>query len=84
MDELKKEIEELQKVIFSDTATEKEKADANIKLEKAIAAYEQLPEAKEEARRKKEERRLRNEPLNRAALARIKEVMSIYSKFLRY
>lgn len=72
--ELRAEIEQLQKVLFSDTATDKEKEDANIKLEKAIQQYEQTPEAKDEVRRRKEERRLRNESLNRDALARMKEV----------
>lgn len=82
--ELKAEIEELQKVIFSDTATEKEKADANIKLEKAMAAFEQTPEAREETRKRKEERRFRNEPLNRAALVRMKEVQCLYCDLHSY
>ena len=46
MDELKKEIEELQRIVFSDTASVKEVNDANIKLEKAMAAFEKHPESK--------------------------------------
>lgn len=38
MAELRAEIAELQQILFSETATEKEQEDANIKLEKAIQA----------------------------------------------
>lgn len=53
MDDLKKEIEELQKIVFSDTASVKEVNDANIRLEKAMAAFEKHPESKEALRRAK-------------------------------
>jgi hypothetical protein len=72
--ELRTEIGELQAILFSETSSEREKEDANIKLEKVIQQYEQTAEAKEEVRKRKEDRRLRNDSLNRAALVRVKEV----------
>ena len=53
MDELKREIEELQRVVFSDTASVKEVNDANIRLEKAMAAFEKHPESKEAVKKAK-------------------------------
>lgn len=86
--DIKKDMEELQKIIFNPNSTEKEIADANIKLEKVMVEYEQSPEgtlffflnlacvnffvARAEAARLKDERKKKHDPLNKEALAKLK------------
>lgn len=67
-EEIMKEIQETQMVIFDDKSTEKQIADANIQLEKLMQEYEQTPEC----RNAKEEKRQANEKLNKAALEKVK------------
>jgi hypothetical protein len=70
-EELKKQIEEMQRVIFDPNSSEKQIADANIQLEKLMLEYEKSPEY----RQQKEEKRLANEKLNKAALERVKAAL---------
>lgn len=72
--ELKKEIERLQKILFDPNSTEKEIADANVKLEKVMAEYEKTSEYQMEIAKAKAEKRAKHEPLNKAALAKMKEI----------
>jgi len=67
-EELMKEIQEAQRIIFDDKSTEKQIAEANINLEKLMQQYEQTPEC----RAAKEEKRAANEKLNKAALERVR------------
>ncbi len=76
VEDLKKEIEDLKKILLSDNATSKEIDDANIRLEKAISAYESHPEVQEMSKRMKLEKEKRNEPLNREALIRVKQYIN--------
>lgn len=73
-EELKKEIESLQAILFNPNSTEKEIADANIKLEKAMSDYEKTPEYQMEVAKQKAEKRAKHEPLNKAALAKMKQI----------
>lgn len=63
-EELMKEIAETQRIIFDENSKENEIADANIRLEKLMADYEKTPEYLQQ----KEEKRLANDKLNKAAL----------------
>lgn len=103
-DQLKKEIEELQKIIFDPKSSEKEVSDANIKyvesegfsssscnltlfafrLEKVMQEFENTPEFRAEVMKQKEERRKRNEPLNKAALEKMKVYSQRYLCVLSY
>jgi len=70
-EELKKELEELQKVIFDDSTSEKDKAAANIKLEKVMRDIERTSEFQEEQRKQKEAWKKENEPKNKSAYERV-------------
>jgi len=67
-EELMKEIGEVQRIIFDENSKENEIADANIRLEKLMADYEKTPEYLAQ----KEEKRMANDKLNKAALERVK------------
>lgn len=54
--------------------TEKQKEDANIRYEKVAQEFQQTPEYKREVAAALEERRKKNEPLNKAALERMVKV----------
>lgn len=70
--DIKREIEECTKVLFDPEAKEADITAANVNLERLYAEYEKSPEARAEAARKKEERRVRHEEENRAALQRLR------------
>lgn len=74
-DELMKEIQEAQRVIFDDKSTEKQIAEANINLEKLMQQYEATPEC----RAAKEEKRAANEKLNKAATERVRTALKSLS-----
>lgn len=63
-EEIMKEIQEAQRIIFDENSTEKQVAEANINLEKLMVEYEKTPEC----RAAKEEKRQANDKLNKAAL----------------
>lgn len=67
-EELMKEIQAAQAIIFDDKSTEKQVAEANISLEKLMQAYEQTPEC----RAQKEEKRQAQDKLNKAALEKFR------------
>eukprot|EP01121_Diplochlamys_sp_Union-15-3_P013230 TRINITY_DN4073_c0_g1_i1.p1 TRINITY_DN4073_c0_g1~~TRINITY_DN4073_c0_g1_i1.p1 ORF type:complete len:213 (+),score=57.81 TRINITY_DN4073_c0_g1_i1:55-639(+) len=60
-------MENLYKIIFDDNTSEKEKAAANIELEKVMKEVEKCPEFIEERKKQDEEWRKINEPLNEQA-----------------
>jgi len=72
--ELKQELDDLQKVIFDveNKYSEKEKEDANIKYEKTFTEYSQTSEYKLELAQAQEEKRKQNEPLNKEALEKMR------------
>jgi len=74
--ELKVELEALQLIIFDETDkfTVMEKEDANIKYEKVSQELAQTEEYKKEVAAALEERRKKNEPLNKEALERMKKI----------
>lgn len=74
-EELMKEIQEAQRIIFDDKSTEKQIAEANINLEKLMQQYEQTPEC----RAAKEEKRAANEKLNKAATERVRTALKAMS-----
>eukprot|EP00026_Physarum_polycephalum_P003126 Phypoly_transcript_03135.p1 GENE.Phypoly_transcript_03135~~Phypoly_transcript_03135.p1 ORF type:complete len:786 (+),score=197.39 Phypoly_transcript_03135:146-2503(+) len=71
--ELKAELEALQAIIMDETNkyTQKQKEEANINYEKVSQEYQQTPEYKKEVAAALEERRRKNEPLNKAALEKM-------------
>jgi len=71
---LKKEIETLQKILFDPNSTDKDIAEANIKLEKVMLDYEKTPEYQMEIQRQKAEKRAKHEPLNKEALKKMKQI----------
>jgi hypothetical protein len=77
--ELKEEIEELQKILMDGNKSEKEIEEANIKLEKALDAYEKTPECLMEIQKRKEEWVKKNEPLNKAAFQKMSQVYNLSS-----
>jgi len=74
--ELKVELEALQLIIFDETDkyTAMEKEDANIKYEKVSQELAQTDEYKKEVAAALEEKRKKNEPLNKEALERMKKI----------
>jgi len=74
VEDLKKEIEVLQRVLFDPNSSEKDIAEANIKLEKAMQEYEKTPEYQMEIQKQKAEKRAKHEPLNKEALKRMKQI----------
>ena len=72
IDDIKREIEECTKILFDPEAKEADIQQANVNLERLYAEFEKSPEARAEAARKKEERRLRHEEANKAALHSLK------------
>jgi len=66
-DELRKTVEELQKLIFADDTPEKERAAANIELEKAMKDLERCPEFIQQKKEQIEKWKRDNEPLNAKA-----------------
>lgn len=74
-EELMKEIQEAQRIIFDDKSTEKQVAEANINLEKLMEQYEKTPEC----RAAKEEKRAANEKLNKAAVERVRAALKALS-----
>jgi len=74
--ELKQEMDVLQKIIFDDTAPEKEREDANIKFEKVFSELQNTEEYKKELAQIAEEKRRINEPLNKEALDQMLKVLS--------
>jgi len=77
--DLKQEIESLQVIIFDpdNKYSEKEREDANIKMEKAIQAYTKTEEYKQEVQKQIEERRRVNEPLNKASLEKMVKIYNL-------
>jgi len=73
-EDLKKEIETLQKILFDPNSTDKDIAEANIKLEKVMLDYEKTPEYQMEIQRQKAEKRAKHEPLNKEALKKMKQI----------
>jgi len=68
---LKAEIAELQGIIFNEKSSEKEIAEANVKLEKAIQEYEQTSEYKDAKEKKQREQ----DALNKDALEKVRSDM---------
>jgi len=75
-DDIKKELEEFQKIIVDDSGkyTEREKDEANIKYEKVFTELSQTKQYKAEVAQQLEEKRKANEPLNKAALEKMMKV----------
>jgi len=73
-EDLKKEIEILQKVLFDPNSSDKDIAEANIKLEKVMQEFEKTPEYQMEIQKQKAEKRAKHEPLNKEALRKMKQI----------
>jgi len=69
--DLKKEMEELQKIIFDDKTSDKDREDANIKFEKIFIELQQTSEYKQELEKMNDDKRKLNEPLNKEALEKM-------------
>eukprot|EP00026_Physarum_polycephalum_P001318 Phypoly_transcript_01319.p1 GENE.Phypoly_transcript_01319~~Phypoly_transcript_01319.p1 ORF type:complete len:993 (+),score=250.77 Phypoly_transcript_01319:209-3187(+) len=75
-EDIKKELEEFQKIIVDETGkfTEREKEEANIKYEKVFTELSQTKQYKAEVAQQLEEKRRANEPLNKASLEKLLKV----------
>ncbi|KYQ93727.1 hypothetical protein DLAC_05116, partial [Tieghemostelium lacteum] len=74
--DIKSELESIQKVIMNDSESEKVREDANIKFEKIYQELIQTDEYKKEIQQIDEEKRKVNEPLNQKALQKL---LSVYT-----
>lgn len=75
--ELKKEIEECQRILMEGKATDQEIEAANIRLEKALDAYEKTSEFQQEQAAKRREKEEREAPKNKAALQKMKGIYTL-------
>jgi len=64
-------MEELQKIIFDDKTSDKDREDANIKFEKIFIELQQTSEYKQELEKMNDDKRKLNEPLNKEALEKM-------------